>query len=675
MALISYHLWQSRFAGSASVVGQTVGINDQPVPVLGVLPAGFRFPGDPDVLEPLQPEAAAAGRGASTISAIGRIKPGVTLAAAQAQMHAIGARLEQQYPQANGGETVGLVPLQQQWTGALVTGMWILFDAAGLVLLIACADLANLLLARALGRQREIAVRMALGAERRRIIRQLLTESIVLALVGGTLGLGVAYAALRALLAWAPAAQSVTLVPTVALSASLDGPVLLFTLLLAILTGLLFGLAPALQTSKLDLNSTLQQASGRSAAGHASRRLRSLLAVAEIALTLPLLLGAGILLSSLARLHSTDAGFNPDRLLTAHLALAPGKYRSSADVAHLAAQLLPRLRALPGVRSAALTLVLPLALCPDFPFTIPGRSISASNPPDAEWHPSTPQSFAALGVPVVSGRDFRDADTASSALVAIINQAAAAAWWPHQNPIGQSLWIGKPYLPPALADPAPRTIVGVVGNVRQDGLGHLPPPALYIPLAQTGTGAMSLVTKIIPIALVVRTAGDPNAVRSALREAIWSVDPNQPISDLLTMRQVEASGLGPHQFNFALLGIFAALALALAALGIYGVMSYGVAERRRELGLRMALGATPGQLLGMVLAEGARLAAAGIVLGGLAAWLLQRLLAHQVSSLSSLSPALALAVAATLLALALAACLGPAVRAARLDPQQALRQD
>lgn len=675
VALISYGLFKSRFAGAPDAIGRAVQINGRPVAVLGVLPASFQFPGNPEMLEPLQPEGLHTGRSANVIHVIGRLKPGVALAAAQAQMHAIGSRLEQQYPKANSGESVGVVPLQQEWTGSLGPTLWMLLGAVGLVLLIACADLANLLLARSLGRSREMAVRMALGAERGRIVRQLLTESVVLALAGGLVGLAFAWAGLHALLAWAPASQAITFAPTVALSGSISLPVLLFTFVLAVVTGIIFGLAPALQTARTDLNATLQAAAGRSGSGSSGRKLRNLLVVAEIALTLPLLLGAALLLSSIAHLRNTDAGFNPNHMLVAHLALAPAQFPTTAAVAQFSLRLLPKLRAIPGVQSAALTDVLPLTLCPDFPFTIPGRSFSLRDLPDAEWHPSTPGSFAALGVPILNGRDFRQSDGAGAAPVAIINQAAAQMWWPHQNPIGQSLWIGKPVLPPALTDPAPRTIIAVVGNVRQNGLDAPPPPALYIPLAQANDAVTSLVLKIIPLSLVVRTAGSPDAIRAQVQQAIWSVNPEQPISDLLTMRQVQNATLGPHQFNFALLSIFAALALALAAVGIYGVMSYSVAERRREIGLRMALGASPGQLLGMVLREGLKLALAGIVLGAIAAWLLQRALAHQVSGLSGFSPALAVLTAAGLVAVTMLACFAPALRATRLDPQQALRQE
>ena len=673
VALISHRLWQARFGADPAIVGRVVQLNGQPVPILGVLPDAFRFPGDPDILEPLQPEGVSQDRSANVASVIGRLRPDVSLAAAQAQMRAVGDRLAQQFPQADGGDTVGLVPLQQQWSGILRPALLMLFGAVGLVLLIACADLANLLLSRAAGRQKEIAVRMAIGAQRARILRQLLTESVVLALAGAALGLAFAFAADRAIVASAPTAAFLS--NTLDLSARLDLPVLLFTLALALATGLLFGLAPALQIARTDLNQVLQQESGRSASSRSRHRFRSLLIVGEIALTLPLLLAAAVLLSSLAHSRHADAGFNPQHLLTAHLPLAPARYTTPASIAQFSNRLLPRLRALPGVQAAALTLVLPLTVCPDFPLSVDGRAPNPNNPPDAQWHPSTSQTFRALGIPVLQGRGFLDSDSQSSAPVAVINQQAAQTWWPHQNPIGHTLWIGKPFMGPALTDPAPRTIVGVVGNVRQDGLNFLPPPAVYLPLAQMNDGVTKLLIHLLPLALVVRTAGPADALRLPLQSAIWSQDPQQPISDLMSMTQVEATSLAPQQFLLGLLGAFALLALVLAAIGIYGVMAYAVSERTREIGLRLALGAAPAQLLRMVLLDGLRLALVGIALGALAGWGLLRLLAHQLSSLQGLDPSLLAYTAAALLATALAACLIPAARAARLDPLAALRQE
>ncbi|MGH3182572.1 MAG: FtsX-like permease family protein, partial [Streptosporangiaceae bacterium] len=449
----------------------------------------------------------------------------------------------------------------------------------------------------------------------------------------------------------------------------------MFTLALAVATGILFGLAPALQIARTDLNAVLQQDSGRTASSRSRHRFRSLLIVAEIALALPLLLGAAVLLASLGKIRNTDGGFNPAHLLTAQLALAPDRYSTTAAVAHLADSLLPRLRALPGVQSAALTLVLPLGLCPDFPMTVSGRAPDPNNLPDAEWHPSTSQAFEAMGIPILRGRGFLDSDTQTSEPVAVINQAAAARWWPHAHPVGQTVWIGKPVMGPALTDVAPRTIVGVVGTVLQNGLDSPPPPAVYVPMAQMGDGFTKLLVHLIPMALMVRTTGAPDALRGPVQAAVWSQDPSQPVSDLLSMQAVEARVLGPQRFNLELLGVFALLALLLAAIGIYGVMSYAVAERTREIGLRLAIGAAPGQLLRMVLGEALRMAAVGIALGLLAGWALLRLLAHQLSSLQGAEPAQFGAAAAALLLIALAACLAPALRAARLDPLVALRQD
>jgi predicted permease len=670
VAIISDGLWRTRFNANPNMVGEAVRINDQSVPIVGVLPAGFHFATSAsDVFEPLQPEGVSQDRGANLIHVVGRIRPSIALAAAQSQVTAVGDRLGKLYAKTDGGHTIGLIPLQRYWSGNVRPALLMLFAAVGLVLLIACGDLANLLLAKASGRRREIAVRLALGAERRRIVAQLLTESVVLALLGGAAGLALGWAGLRGLLAIVP----VQVQQQLPVHAGMSGAVLLFTLALAVVTGILFGWAPALQVSHTKLNTVLQQEGG--GAGGGRHRLRRLLIVGELALALPLLIGAGLLIASLIRLRTVDAGFKADHLLTAQIPLAPSRYKATSDVANLVTRLLPQIRALPGVQSAALTFCLPGECGPDLPFQIIGRSFNPKDVPDATYLGSSGQIFAAMGALVLHGRGIGVGDTATSQPVAVINQAAVKQWWPHQDPIGQSIWIGKGEMGPALTDAAPRTIVGVVGDVREYNLTQPAGPAVYVPLSQIMPGAVPLLAHLEPLALMVRTAGAPDALSRAVQTTVSGFDPDQPLSQVLPMEEVEAGYAAPQRFNLELLSLFAVLALVLAALGVYGVMSYAVAQRTHEIGLRMALGATPQTVLRLVLGEGVRLALAGIGIGIAVALALSRVVSRFLFGVKSWDPAIFALTALLLLLVAAFACWLPARRAAQLDPWKALRLD
>ncbi|MFN7943774.1 MAG: ABC transporter permease [Blastocatellia bacterium] len=652
VVVIGYGLWQRRFGGEANIVGQTLSLNGQPHTIIGVMPPGFQFPDKTEIWKPLAPDAQTrTSRGAFWLPVIGRLKPGVTRAQAQADMTAIAQRLEQQYPNTNTGFGVNVVLMHEQLVGKLRTALWVLLGAVGCVLLIACANVANLLLARAATRQKEVAIRAALGASRWRVVRQLLTESLVLATVGGVLGLWLARWGLDALVALAPSD-----LPRVE-SISVDRRVLFFTLGLSLLTGLVFGLAPALQASKLNLGEVLKEG-GRG--GSSGQRTRSALVVAEIALALVLLVGAGLLLKSSWRLQQVNPGFNPERVLKVRLSLPSSKYPEGTNVAAFYQQLLERLNALPGVQAAGATSsVLLYKIHNSAGILIEGRPAPNGPRPELPLDSVSPNYFQVMGMQIVQGRNFNEQDKRDGLPVAIVNETMARRFWPDEDPIGKRFTFGN-------AGPQANwlTVVGVVRDSRRQGLDAPIRMESFLPHAQRPLRAMEV---------VLRTTDDPLVMARTVRTAVWSLDGNLPVSEIETVEQMLGARIAPRRFNLLLLGLFALVAVLLAAVGIYGVMAYAVTQRTREIGIRVALGAQTRDVLRLVVRQGMSLTGIGIGIGLVTAMWATRLMTGLLFGVRATDPVTFVAIALLLAFVALVACWIPARRATKVDPLVALR--
>lgn len=676
VAVISYGVSQARFGGTTGVLGRPILLNGAPYTILGILPRGFQSDPDTDVWIPLQADPNSTNQG-HYLNVAGRLKPGVTVAAAQAQMKIVGEQFRKANPKwMDPDENVAVVAMRDATTGEVRTALLVLFGAVALVLLIACANVANLLLARAAGRQRELAIRSAMGADRRRVVRQLLTESVLLAGCGGLLGLGLGVIGVRGLLLLVPgdiprvtdATGAAIVVP------ALDWRVTAFTIGISLVTGLLFGLFPALHTSKPDLVSTLKEASSRSGTSLRHTRVRSGLVVAEVALALVLLIGAALLIRSFVGLRSVDPGLDPHNVFTFQTSLASGAYSTTARVSDFTTQVVRRVEMLPGVEAAASTLALPVESSIDLPFTIVGK------PPekgeyngDEQWRSVSPHYFRVFKIPLLRGRAFTETETGASARVVIINDAMAKKYWPKEDALGQQMVIGKG-LGPQFEEPS-RQIVGIVGNVRENGLGNAGVGVMYVPQSQMTEGLTALANSVIPLSWCVRTATDPSSLRVAIERELHGVDGQMPISRERTMTEVLSAAVARQSFNMVLLSIFAGVALLLAAIGIYGLMSYSVDQRTQEIGIRMALGADRGRMLRVVLREGMTLAVLGVVLGLLLAYGLTRLLASLLFGVKASDPFAFAAVAGILTMVALVATYIPARRATAIDPANALRYE
>jgi putative ABC transport system permease protein len=660
-------LWQRRFGGQANVIGRSIDLSGEKFQVVGVMPPGFQFhiksrsgtgrPAELWIVLPMPAGTTENERG-RFLSTVAKLKPGVTAEQAAAELRTIEARLSDAAPEYNKNFSAEVLPLRDQFFGNVRRPLWLMLGAVGFVLLIACANVANLLLSLATSREKEIALRSALGARRSRIVRQLLTESLLLALLGSLLGLGFAWLGIKGL-TWISPRDVVSLQ-----GVGLNFSVLLWTLAVSVLTGIIFGLAPALHISRLNLNDSLKEG-GKADSGQAtgSRRMRSVLVVSEIALAVVLLASAGLLVRSFIRLQQVDRGFNPDNVLSMVVRLPAARYPQDAQLVQFFNQAMERVQHLPGVRNAGMVNFLPLygGLGSATGFKIIGRpEPPPGQGPSCDVRVVDAGYFQTLGIPILRGRNFNDAEQREAKRVILINEALARKHFPNHDPIGQRLDVAM------FENPVVTEIVGVVGNVRYDSLIDEAPPAVYFPHPELAYPFMTL---------VLRTDGDPAAIAPAVQREIRALDPNQPVSDVRTMDQVMSEAVSRSRFNTLLLGLFAGLATLLSAVGIFGVMNYSVALRTREIGLRLAIGAQPRQVLLLVLKQGMILTAVGVALGLIAAFALTRLLTGLLFGVEAVDAITFTTISLLLVIVSLLACYLPARRAMRIDPMTALRYE
>ncbi|MEK6324526.1 MAG: ABC transporter permease [Acidobacteriota bacterium] len=686
VVVLSHGLWQRRFGSDPNLIGQQITVEGEPYTVVGVLSSDFRIfkvlNRELDIYIPLRLDRAQLARNGMTAEdktgtrgdaeqimfVYARLKPGVSLEQAQAAMDTIYSGLEQQYPKSNTGLGVRLVLLQKQWGEQLRPTLLILLGCVAFVLLIACANAANLLLARASVRQKEMAIRAALGASRFRLIRQLLTESLLMALLSGAAGLLLAFWGIKLL----NGLISYAVVNRVD-EFRLDVSVLGFTLVISLLTGMVFGLAPALQSSKLDLTESLKEGPGGATRGG---RLRDLLVICEITLAVVLLIGAGLMIGSVLRLHAVDRGLNTDNVLTMQVFLPKAKYPGGRQLASFYQRVLQRVQTLPGVESASLINYPPLGLIsPTVPFTIEGKAPPAPDEaPVAQYEVISAEYFHTMGIPLLSGRQFTEQDANENHGVAVISASMARRFWPHEDPVGMQI---KPRFPEMRAywvpesNNLPLTVVGVVGDLKQDGIMGVPQdqvtlPQMYLPYLQNPSSIMHL---------MVRTPSEPLRWAAAVRGEVYAVDKDQPVFDVKTMDEVVAESFARPRILTLLLVAFAALALSLAAVGIYGVVSYSVIQRTHEIGIRIALGAQQRDILKLVLTQGMTLTVTGVILGLIAAFAVTRVMSSLLYGVGATDPMTFAGVSVLLTAVALVASYIPARKAMEVDPMIALRYE
>jgi putative ABC transport system permease protein len=664
--VLSYGIWHRKFAGDPNILGRPVILNDISFAVVGVMPAGFQWhirarsgtgsPADMWIVLSMPTEGPATlGR---FLSAVGRLKPGVSIGQAETELRAIEARIGQDCPQYNKGYSVEVIPLREQFVGNVRTALWILLGAVGFVLLIACANVANLLLARAAARQREIALRTALGASRFRVARQLLAESVLLALLGSVLGLGIAWWGIKALVAISP--RDLINLQGVGLNIVVLG----WTLVVSLVTGIVFGLAPALEATRMNFNDALKEG-GKGAGGQGPRssRLRNSLVIAEVALAVMLLVGAGLLVRSFVRLRNIDTGFEKEHVLTMVVRLAGARYQHDPPIVNFFEQAMQHIRSLPGVRLAGMVNFLPLygGLGSSTGFTIEGRpQMLPGEGPSANVRVSDSGYFSAIGIPILRGRNFTEGENNTAKHVVIISQSLAEQYFPDEDPLGKHIDVTM------FDKPNPTKIVGIVGDVRYDSLTNQPEPTVYFPHPELPYEFMTL---------VIRTYGDPAAITSAVREELREIDANQPVADVRTMQQVMGENLSRARFNTLLLALLAGLATILAAVGIFGVMNYSVTVRTRELGIRIALGAQRSKVLMLVLRQGLLLTLIGVGIGVLGTLAMTSVISGLLFGVAPTDPVTFAAIVLLLTGVSLIACYLPARRATRVDAVVALRYD
>jgi putative ABC transport system permease protein len=655
--ILSYDLWQRRFGGDPSVIGRTVQVEGFVCPVVGVMPAAFNFPNEAEAWAPV---TLSPTRNNAYLRPIIRLKQGVTPTQAQTEMNRISGQLEEEFGQKNRKQVCELVPLQEQLVGNVRSSLLVFLGAVTFVLLIACANVANLLLARAASRQKEMALRVALGASRLRVVRQLLTESLLLAFAGGGLGLLLAFGILKLLLAFAP--QSIPRLNAI----SIDPWVLGFTFLLSVTTGVVFGLVPSLQASRLDLNLSLKEG-GTQSTGAPRHRLRSLLIVGEVSMALVLLIGAGLLLRSFSQLRETRLGFDPSHVLTASVTLPQTSYAKTAQIAAYYEQALARLSVRPEVQAVGVVNSLPLgdsAVGIQGDLTVEGEATERKGV-TARKLAASADYFRALAIPLLKGRAFNEHDIAGSPGIVIISQSLSQTLWPNEGALGKRINIGLP-------GENWREVVGVVGDVRQFELAAPPSLALYQPYQQVPEKIRWFVSEM---AFVIRTGAEPQSFIPTLRNELAVVDNNLPLHNVATMDQVVAKNVADAGFYALLLGSFSALALILAASGIYSVNSYLITQRTHEVGIRIALGAQTGAILRLIIRQGMILVMVGLVIGLTGAFFLSRVLSDFLYQVSTTDPLTFFLVALLLALVALIACYVPARKAIKVDPLVALRHE
>ena len=665
VVILGHAAWQNRFGTDKGIIGRSIRLNNEGYTVVGVMPSGFEFPvgfgyqgkvlnESIDVYVPLAPTADETRRGNYSFFALGRLKPGATIGQARADMTPIESRLEQEYPDGNTGIGISLVPTAEQTVKEIRPALLVLFGAVAFLLLIACANIANLLLARAASRQKELAIRTALGATRTAVVRLLMIETLILSLAGGCLGLLIAFWGTEALLKLTP--DNIPRLNEIGIDARVFG----FTLAVSVVTGLLFGLLPAIQASKPDPNGALKEGSRGLLGSGAAKRTRSALVTVEVALALVLLIGAGLMIKSFLRLQQMNLGFNPDHVLAVDLTLSENRYPDGPQQIAFFQRAVEGIQTLPGVQSAAATTGLPLTVSLNgSDFRIEGRpEPEAGQEMIINTRSVSPRYFQTLGIPVIKGREFSERDRADAPLSAIINNDLARLYFPNEDPLGKRITFtdGESWM----------SIVGVVGDVKQLGLDSNAEPEVYFPHLQVPAPSMSL---------IIRTASDPLSVAAAVKNQIQTIDKDLPIDDAKTMQQLLAESVSGRRFNMLLLTVFAMVSLLLAIVGIYGVMSYAVTQRTQEIGIRMALGAKAGDVLTMVVKNGMSLALIGVGIGLAGSFALTRLLSSLLFQVAPTDAVTFTVVSICLVVAALLACYIPARRATKVDPLVALRSE
>src|SRR5271155_1771716 len=674
VAVISNGLWRSRYGGDPGIINRTIDVGGEPYSVIGVL--GRTFTNDPksDIWLTLKPDPNSVDQG-HYLRATARLKPGVTVSQAQAAMKLAAEQFKKKFPDSvamGPGEGFTAVPLRDSVIGDVRFGLLLLLGAVGFVLLIACANVANLLLARATIRQREIAIRSALGARRAVIVWQLLTESLLLSLAGGVMGLGLGYVGVRALLSMNPG--DIPRIGEKGVGVTLDWRVLAFTFTAAVLTGIIFGLVPALTASRSDLSNTLRESGSRSGSGMRHNKARSVLVITEMTLALILLVGAALLIRTFSALRGVDPGFDAHNVLTMQMSLADARFKTAAAIDRMGREGRQRLESLPGVTAAALTCCLPLQGGYGLPFNIEGQTTKdGSDPAGASWVSTSPGYFDVLRIPVVKGRAFTDQDSGAAPRVVIVNETLAKKFFPKRDALGSRITIGQGVGPEF--DEPPREIVGIVGDVRAEALNEPPSPIMYVPNAQVNDGVISLTNGIGAAQWMVRTKLPPFSLSADIQRELREASDGLPVAHIRSMQQVVGESTAQSDFYMTLLTIFAGVALLLAAIGVYGLMAYTVQQRTQEIGVRMALGASPRQMQRMVVIQGMRLALVGIALGVGSSLALSRVMSSLLYGVKPRDPVTIILVAALLTAVTFLGTYIPARRASRVNPMVALRYE